>query len=191
MYYQYEPQNLEQFLAQFNNYCNIFKNTDKFLKEAKNNGKSLEKTTFQNVIANRLMKLCTHHIPRAPKDTRDYYSKSRQELKKYTNDEGIKYFRQHKRHPSTIPIDAQPLDRVASHNSAPDIALEEQENERWLQKKLKQLPSNQYLVLHLRQVEKKSTEEIAAIVGITPGSVVTLLARARQKMLQEIRKKKR
>lgn len=103
----------------------------------------------------------------------------------------IDYFRQHKRHPSTIPIDAHPLDRVASHNSAPDIAMEEQENERWLQKKLKELPSNQYLVLHLRQVEKKSTEEIAAIVGITPGSVVTLLARARQKMLQEIRKKKR
>lgn len=91
MYYQYEPQYLEQFLAQFNNYCNIFKNTDKFLKEAKNNGKSLEKTTFQNVIANRLMKLCTHHIQRAPKDTRDYYSKSIQELKKYTNDEGVKF----------------------------------------------------------------------------------------------------
>lgn len=91
MYYQYEPQNLEQFLAQFNNYCNIFKSTDKFLKEAKNNGKNLEKTTFQNVIANRLMKLCNNHIHRAPKDTRDYYSKAIQELRKYTNDEGIKF----------------------------------------------------------------------------------------------------
>lgn len=59
----------------------------------------------------------------------------------------------------------------------------------WLQQKLKQLPSNQYLVLHLRQVEKKSMEEIAAIVGITPQSAATLLSRARQRMLQEIRKK--
>lgn len=102
----------------------------------------------------------------------------------------IDNFRQQKRLPSTIPIDAQPFDRIANHNNAPDMVMEEQENERWLQKKLMELPTKQYLVLHLRQVEKKSTEEIATIVGITPGSVVTLLARARQKMLQEIRKKK-
>lgn len=88
-----------------------------------------------------------------------------------------------------IPIDAQPYDKTTSHYAPPDIEMENNENERWLQRKLKELPTNQYLVLHLRQVEKKTTEEIAVIVGITQGSVATLLARARQKMLQEIRKK--
>jgi len=44
-------------------------------------------------------------------------------------------------------------------------------------------------VLYLRQVEKKSSEEIAQIVGITPESVSVLLSRARKQMLQEIRKR--
>ena len=56
-------------------------------------------------------------------------------------------------------------------------------------KRLKALPSNQYQVLYLRQVEKKSFEEIAQIVGITPESVSVLLSRARKQMLQEIRKR--
>lgn len=63
------------------------------------------------------------------------------------------------------------------------------ENELWLQKRLKALPSNQYQVLYLRQVEKKNSEEIAQIVGITPESVSVLLSRARKQMLQEIRKR--
>lgn len=90
-YYLYEPQTPEQFFAQFNNYCNIFKNTDKFIKEAKNNGKDLEKNTFQNVIANRLMKLCKNHINGNTSHDREYCRKSIQDLKKYTNDEGVKF----------------------------------------------------------------------------------------------------
>ena len=51
------------------------------------------------------------------------------------------------------------------------------------------LPSTQYQVLHLRQVEKKSMEEIAGIIGITPASAATILSRARQRMLTEIRRR--
>ena len=83
----------------------------------------------------------------------------------------IDFFRKRK----MISIDAQPFDKSPSHYAP--------------QKRLKVLPSNQYQVLYLRQVEKKSFEEIAQIVGITPESVSVLLSRARKQMLQEIRKK--
>lgn len=102
----------------------------------------------------------------------------------------IDIFRLQKGRVPNVPIDAQPFDKTVSHYTPPDILLENDDNERWLTNKLKELPTNQYLVLHLRQVEKKSIEEIADIVGVTAGSVGTLLARARRKMLEEIRKKK-
>lgn len=68
----------------------------------------------------------------------------------------------------------------------PDARLENQENDKWLKMQFNRLPSKEYAVLHLRQVERKSTEEIAAIVGISEKSVPTLLARARKKLLKEI-----
>lgn len=71
----------------------------------------------------------------------------------------------------------------------PDFMLEDNENDLWLQEQLRHLPTKEYAVLHLRQVEKKTTAEIAAIVGIAPGSVATLLARARKKLLNEIKKR--
>lgn len=97
----------------------------------------------------------------------------------------IDFFRKRK----MISIDAQPFDKSPSHFAPPDVEVENSENELWLQKRLKALPSNQYQVLYLRQVEKKSFEEIAQIVGITPESVSVLLSRARKQMLQEIRKR--
>lgn len=97
----------------------------------------------------------------------------------------IDFFRKRK----MISIDAQPFDKSPSHYAPPDVEVENSENELWLQKRLKALPSNQYQVLYLRQVEKKSSEEIAQIVGITPESVSVLLSRARKQMLQEIRKR--
>ncbi len=69
--------------------------------------------------------------------------------------------------------------------------LEEENYGKWLDEALKRLPSTQYQVLHLRQVEGKEAEEIAAIVGITPRSVATLLSRARKQLLEQIKKGKR
>lgn len=71
----------------------------------------------------------------------------------------------------------------------PDSRLESLENEMWLKMQLDRLPSKEYSVLHLRQVEHKSTEEIAAIVGISEKSVPTLLARARKKLLEEMKRR--
>ena len=71
----------------------------------------------------------------------------------------------------------------------PDYILEDVENSAWLEERLKKLPTKEYAVLHLRQVERKTTEEIAAIVGIKPVSVPTLLARARKKLLDDIKQR--
>lgn len=90
----------------------------------------------------------------------------------------------------SVPLDSSAA-AAQGHSPAPDDQLETAENDRWLQQKLQRLPSSQYQVLHLRQVERKSTEEIAALLGITPASVATLLSRARKAMLEAIRKKNR
>lgn len=81
------------------------------------------------------------------------------------------------------------IELVDSQYSQPDYILEDNENTAWLKDRLKRLPTKEYLVLHLRQVEKKSTEEIAAIVGIKPVSVPTMLSRARRKLLDDIKKR--
>lgn len=73
--------------------------------------------------------------------------------------------------------------------STPDTTLEEKANEEWLEGELRKLPSTEYQVLHLRQVERKGTEEIAAILGVTPQSVATLLSRARRRLMEDIRKR--
>lgn len=79
---------------------------------------------------------------------------------------------------------------VLPNESAPaaDAPMEQAEDEAWLCRQMCQLPSLQHQVLHLRQVERKSNSEIAAILGISVGSVATLLSRARKRMLEQIRK---
>lgn len=76
------------------------------------------------------------------------------------------------------------------HNAPPDIALETADNERWLEQRLKALPSNEHAVLHLRQVERKTDQEIASILGISASSVPTLLSRARRKLLADIMRRR-
>ena len=73
--------------------------------------------------------------------------------------------------------------------AAPDIALEELEDMRWLEGRLARLPSAEYKILRLRQVEMKTADEIARMLGIGKGSVATILSRARRKILEDIRKR--
>ena len=60
----------------------------------------------------------------------------------------------------------------------------------WLRQRLAKLPTTEYEILRLRQVEKRTYAEIAATLGITQTSVSTLLARARAKILAEIRERR-
>lgn len=82
------------------------------------------------------------------------------------------------------------IDRVAVADSRyrqPDSLLESSDNEVWLEEQLRNLPTKEYAVLHLRQVEHKSTQEIAAIVGVSEKSVPTMLARARRKLMEKMK----
>lgn len=75
---------------------------------------------------------------------------------------------------------------VVQSSSAADVAIED---DAWLQRRLQALPPMQHQVLRLRQIELKDNAEIAAILGIKPASVATLLSKARRQLLADIRKR--
>ena len=85
-----------------------------------------------------------------------------------------------RRKPSEVLDEAM----IVSMNTSPHEVLETKENEEWLSAKLQQLPTTQRTLLYMRQVERKSHEEIAILLGIEVTSVSTLLARARVRCLQ-------
>ena len=72
---------------------------------------------------------------------------------------------------------------------SPHEQLEINENERWLEDRLKQLPSRQYTILRMQQVERKSNQEIARLLDIEPATVATLLSRARAELLKDIKRR--
>lgn len=86
-----------------------------------------------------------------------------------------------------------PLDeRQAASQSVPsplDLMLQ-REDEQWLRERIRNLPYTQHAVLRLRQVEHRSNEEIAGILGIQPSSVSTLLSKARHRLLNEIKQQR-
>jgi len=86
---------------------------------------------------------------------------------------------------------AEQLDEttVAGLTTSPHDQLEMKENEAWLEQQLQQLPTTQRTLLYMRQVERRSHEEIARLLGIETTSVSTLLARARRTLLEEIKRR--
>lgn len=88
-----------------------------------------------------------------------------------------------------VSLTELPVHLADSSYTQPSDNLEEKDNEEWLTQKLKTLPSTQYQVVRLCQVERKSNADIAAILGFTPRSVATLLSRARHQLLEAIRKR--
>lgn len=88
----------------------------------------------------------------------------------------------------TVPLDTG-LPLSVDNSQSPANILEIDEDEEWLLQRISKLPPMQYQVLKLRQVEQKTHAEIAAILGTTPHSVATLLSRARQQMLEDIKRR--
>ena len=78
---------------------------------------------------------------------------------------------------------------IVSMNTSPQEELETKENEEWFSAKLQKLPTTQRTLLYMRQVERRSHEEIATLLGIETTSVSTLLARARRTLLEEIKRR--
>lgn len=75
---------------------------------------------------------------------------------------------------------------IASLVTSPHELLEMKEDDQWLSKRLEQLPTTQRTLIYLRQVERRSHEEIARLLGIETTSVSTLLSRARRSLLEDI-----
>ena len=78
---------------------------------------------------------------------------------------------------------------VVSLSSSPHDLLEMKDDDAWLDKRLRQLPTTQRTLLYLREVERRSHEDIARLLGIETTSVSTLLARARRTLLEEIKQR--
>ena len=92
-------------------------------------------------------------------------------------------------HQRRKPTEALNEATVVGLTNSPHEELESKENEKWLHDRLAQLPTTQRTLLYMRQVERRSHEEIAQLLGIEPTSVSTLLARARHTLLEEIKQR--
>ena len=95
---------------------------------------------------------------------------------------------QQRRRP-VLPLDEQKAWDDRSVPSPLDLLLQ-REDERWLEERINNLPYTQHAILKLRQVEHRSNEEIATILGIQPTSVKTLLSKARRQLLNEIKQQR-
>ena len=92
------------------------------------------------------------------------------------------------RHKPPLPLDERQVTPLSTQTSpSPLEIIVQREDERWLQERIRNLPPTQHAVLHMRQVEHRTSVQIAKILGIKETSVNTLLARARRQLLEEIR----
>jgi len=67
--------------------------------------------------------------------------------------------------------------------------LEYTELEQWIVEQIDQLPSTAGMVLRMRQLEHRELDEIADILGICQTSVSTLLSRARNELLNKLKRR--
>ena len=95
-----------------------------------------------------------------------------------------------RRSPSVALTDVDHRQMAAPASSQPDAQLQQRDDTEWLDRQLSLLPSTQQQVFYMRQVERRSHREIAQLVGISPASVCTLLARARHAIYEEIDKRR-
>jgi RNA polymerase sigma-70 factor (ECF subfamily) len=77
--------------------------------------------------------------------------------------------------------DAQALD-VASDAPTPEEALARAQEHVQLHRALAQLPAGLGEILHLREIEELSYQDIASMLGIPMGTVMSRLSRAREKL---------
>lgn len=83
-----------------------------------------------------------------------------------------------------IPLDIPTTD-------TPDRKMEWEESEQWLRQRIEQLPPREMQVLRLRQTERRTNAEIAALLGIGEASVATMLSAARRKLFNDIKERNR
>jgi RNA polymerase sigma-70 factor (ECF subfamily) len=67
--------------------------------------------------------------------------------------------------------------------------LEYAELEQWMNDQIDALPNTSRIVLTMRQLERRELSEIADILGIKQTSVSTLLARARNELMNKLKRR--
>ena len=88
--------------------------------------------------------------------------------------------RQHTERAHTMPL----IDEDSLHDR-----LEYSELEHWIAEQIDSLPSTAGMVLRMRQLEHRELGEIAEILGIQQTSVSTLLSRARNELLNKLKRR--
>lgn len=88
----------------------------------------------------------------------------------------------------TVPIDDR-RNIIDEKQPQPDTCYEINENHEWLMRRIEALPSSEYQILRLRQVERKTNEEISKLLGMEKTSVATMLSRARMKILNDFKER--
>ncbi len=96
----------------------------------------------------------------------------------------------HRNDNNNVPIMSVNPKQLKSQLITPDDSLISSQEVAWLNAAMQRLPSTQYAVLHMRQVECLSYDEIACRLGIENSTARSLLSRARFKLLNEIKKRK-
>ncbi|MCI7011082.1 MAG: sigma-70 family RNA polymerase sigma factor [Prevotella sp.] len=71
----------------------------------------------------------------------------------------------------------------------PSQELELKEDEAWLVQQMEKLPPRELQVLRMRQMEHRTNEEIARLLGIGEASVKVMLSNARRKLFNDIKKR--
>ena len=94
----------------------------------------------------------------------------------------------HLRRKQPLPIDER-HSTIQTVPSPLDIMVQREE-EQWLQQRIRDLPPTQHAILHMRQVEHRSNDQIASLLGIKETSVSTLLSKARRQLLEQIRQQR-
>lgn len=99
-----------------------------------------------------------------------------------------------RKRPVSLDGNAMPtswLKRQESNDASPESQLEWKEDEQWLRQRIEKLPPREMQVMILRQTERRTNEEIAAILGISKESVATVLSSARRKLFNQIKERNR
>ena len=96
-----------------------------------------------------------------------------------------------RRRPTSISGDEAHTSWLLQQESDNDTQLEWKEDEQWLRQRIEQLPPREMQVMRLRQTERRTNEQIAAILGISKDSVATMLSSARRKLFNQIKERNR
>lgn len=89
-------------------------------------------------------------------------------------------------HLNTVPL-IENVDATMKGN--PQSDMEDAENDAWLTKHVGKLPPSQMIIIRMKQNERMSNQEIAAILDINETAVRQALSKARRRLMEEMKRR--